>query len=329
MCFNPRTHEGCDGGSLNRTLQWQSFNPRTHEGCDSTLTTWVLPRICFNPRTHEGCDTLTLAVVVPVMEFQSTHPRGVRLCSFCKSCCLVCVSIHAPTRGATNVLQICIINIRFQSTHPRGVRLLFASTTKMPALFQSTHPRGVRQDGLVTLCPFLMVSIHAPTRGATSIILIVIIFKLFQSTHPRGVRPILSICANIASKFQSTHPRGVRHDVYANFSDYYRVSIHAPTRGATPIESSSGKGKSVSIHAPTRGATCSGDFFTSCFDVSIHAPTRGATQLTLKDVENYEVSIHAPTRGATRSRGRSFGEVLFQSTHPRGVRPHILQNTEY
>ena len=77
----------------------------------------------------------------------------------------------------------------------------------------------------------------------------------------------------------------------------------------------------ISIHAPTRGAT------TICFglvlfiDISIHAPTRGATKpsllllprqlfqstlpreerrfLPVKEVISVLISIHAPTRGAT------------------------------
>ena len=34
----------------------------------------------------------------------------------------------------------------------------------------------------------------------------------------------------------------------------------------------------------------------------------------------YDVSIHAPGRGATEIDGRSFSVVLFQFTHPGGVR---------
>ncbi len=36
----------------------------------------------------------------------------------------ICVSIHAPTRGATNQLRSTDTSIMFQSTHPRGVRRL-------------------------------------------------------------------------------------------------------------------------------------------------------------------------------------------------------------
>ena len=78
MCFNPRTHEGCDFSALMRLTSWNGFNPRTHEGCDQQefdeiYELWMFqsthPRgvrqvaaanfphfFSFNPRTHEGCD---------------------------------------------------------------------------------------------------------------------------------------------------------------------------------------------------------------------------------------------------------------------------------
>ena len=57
-----------------------------------------------------------------------------------------------------------------------------------------------------------------------------------------------------------------------------RVSIHAPTRGATQFNEFANSGASVSIHAPTRGATFDApQALNHSFVVSIHAPTRGAT----------------------------------------------------
>ncbi len=56
----------------------------------------------------------------------------------------------------------------------------------------------------------------------------------------------------------------------------------------------------VSIHAPTWGATNYTDFAIPEFDVSIHAPTWGATQSWVAPISrSYLVSIHAPTWGAT------------------------------
>ena len=98
--FNPRTHEGCDRCCLSclmfltlfqsthpRGVRLQidiiayliiCFNPRTHEGCDYQSHHRCLCQQGFNPRTHEGCD-VNKEIEIHDYEFQSTHPRGVRL----------------------------------------------------------------------------------------------------------------------------------------------------------------------------------------------------------------------------------------------------------
>ena len=61
-------------------------------------------------------------------------------------------------------------------------------------------------------------------------------------------------------------------------------------------------------------------------NVSIHAPVWGATLWQFARSENCRVSIHAPVWGATIiiANIASFG--VFQSTHPCGVRPIILDD---
>ena len=54
--------------------------------------------------------------------------------------------------------------------------------------------------------------------------------------------------------------------------------------------------------------------------VSIHAPTWGATFTLLRGRKCSCVSIHAPTWGATVVLFLALSYLLFQSTHPRGVR---------
>ena len=145
------------------------------------------------------------------------------------------ISIHAPSWGATAADHgRHPLNKLFQSTHPRGVRQKGNGVESLSFLFQSTHPRGVRHTGLTISnyvevisihapswgatvgsgngCPDREISIHAPSWGATSSMRTFPERKAsFQSTHPRGVR--LRILKNLTSHwiFQSTHPRGVRH----------------------------------------------------------------------------------------------------------------------
>ena len=97
--------------------------------------------------------------------FQSTHPRGVRPLNTAAFTRLR-VSIHAPTRGATENHVHQMEQKKFQSTHPRGVRLLLMLLMIIVFVFQSTHPRGVRRQ-------LTMKDVENYE---------------FQSTHPRGVR---------------------------------------------------------------------------------------------------------------------------------------------
>ena len=104
----------------------------------------------------------------------------------------------------------------------------------------------------------------------------------------------------------------------------HRVSIHAPTRGATTRHYERLRERvDVSIHAPTRGATrWPGGALGVQGTVSIHAPTRGATPErggTERSRLGFNPRAHA---GRDAHRGDvARGDVMFQSTRPRGARP--------
>ena len=120
------------------------FNPRTHAGCDQRYAGARVFRGRFNPRTHAGCDVCRLRLPHLAIQFQSTHPRGVRQYRFENVTSTITVSIHAPTRGATSEQRNSQTWEWFQSTHPRGVRPDAAADKETSDKFQSTHPRGVR-----------------------------------------------------------------------------------------------------------------------------------------------------------------------------------------
>ena len=189
-------------------------------------------------------------------------------------------------------------------------------------LFQSTHPRGVRLRRPRPHPARSSISIHAPTWGATNITYPIVVgdqhfnprthvgcddlaqaeFDLidrFQSTHPRGVRRNAVSTMRSIRQFQSTHPRGVRRLGPHQGRAVGKISIHAPTWGATTRptpRSSCGKDFNPRTHVgcdvvrgtPQRGG---GDFnprthvgcdsdkphAASCMMISIHAPTWGAT----------------------------------------------------
>ena len=144
MCFNPRAHAGRDIISKSwRQRKWfQSTRPR---GARLFRNFWFRASLlCFNPRAHAGRDSLP-AAVGSVAEFQSTRPRGARHDCKCLADYIMYVSIHAPTRGATALLQtLAQIHLSF---NPRA--------------------HAGRDSGTFSVLSHALVSIHAPTRGAT------------------------------------------------------------------------------------------------------------------------------------------------------------------
>ena len=77
--FNPRTHVGCDCADSERLSFFYNFNPRTHVGCDTDVNGQSrLGFISIHAPTWGA--TLTTPHDTTERPFQSTHPRGVRLC---------------------------------------------------------------------------------------------------------------------------------------------------------------------------------------------------------------------------------------------------------
>ena len=145
--------------------------------------------------------------------------------------------------------------------------------------FQSTHPHGVRRETAHAYGQCTVVSIHAPTRGATCF------FRWRCSRLP---------CFN-----PRTHT-GCDAGFTAELSKLV-VSIHAPTRGATYSVASCCPSKAVSIHAPTRGATKMHAVLL-VLQISFNPRTHtGCDNALLDKQQTWSVSIHAPTRGATFS----------------------------
>ncbi len=187
----------------------------------------------------------------------------------------------------------------FQSTRPREARRKHTHWATYVSWFQSTRPREARLgDDSNTVLRF--VSIHAPTRGATIITLLITAVMMFQSTRPREARPEKAHGIGGGECFNPrAHERRDIGDIASRTS--LSVSIHAPTRGATKVD---GSRKRDLMFQSTR--------------------PREARRSDANTLDDYEVSIHAPTRGATFTHHSPPHLMPFQSTRPREARqkPH-------
>ena len=187
--FNPRSHERSDIKIfVILLLQVSDFNPRSHERSDIASRLSLSDARNFNPRSHERSD-----------EYAHSKTFGD-----------VIISIHAPTRGATDIEYSNGIIVEFQSTLPREERRLWWWCFWWHSNFNPrSHERSDKFSSKILIIQW--ISIHAPTRGAT----------------------YYTLC----------------------ISNDKAISIHAPTRGATEADLSLFLNLEISIHAPTRGAT--------------------------------------------------------------------------
>ena len=157
-------------------------------------TLWILdsspPISSFNPRSRVGSDAVLVAVhkdwsvsihapawgatrvrvrTPRTRKFQSTLPRGERLCTFSSLLIDTIVSIHAPAWGATVFSGWQTVGRRVSIHAPAwGATYTFYGRT-FCRKFQSTLPRGERHTGLYDKVLTAEVSIHAPAWGATTL----------------------------------------------------------------------------------------------------------------------------------------------------------------
>ena len=127
-----------------------------------------------------GCDMRGFSLILHFIEFQSTHPHGVRLDNSPKLTFTSTVSIHAPTWGATVIDYLMVSEQRVSIHAPTwGATFRYSTLAALISKFQSTHPHGVRPGIPIHICVLL----------------------LFQSTHPHGVRLIANITLQCTKSF--------------------------------------------------------------------------------------------------------------------------------
>ena len=187
------------------------FNPRPRTGGDLPCASSCQCGQRFNPRPRTGGD-LRLAYPQTSMEmFQSAPPHGGRRLHRLRRLHRK-VSIRAPARGATDVLDGHLCPVPFQSAPPHGGRLASAESVSFDVVFQSAPPHGGRPAGASTLChPARCFNPRPRTGGDTDGIGVIVVGGDVSIRAPaRGAT------------------LGGAHDI--DFSD---VSIRAPARGAT------------------------------------------------------------------------------------------------
>ena len=164
----------------------------------------------------------------------------------------------------------------FQSTLPHGERLELKSFLSVVPMFQSTLPHGERLRK----------------------VLIGLGYQLFQSTLPHGERHGHGEYLGSYAGFNPRSHTGSDGLCYFWCSWFECFNPRSHT-GSDPYLCYGGFGYKVSIHAPTRGATASLLLNIIIIMFQSTLPHGERRVLAVAKIAIPFVSIHAPTRGAT------------------------------
>ena len=171
---------------LNNRCYVLHFNPRSHWGAtDGYLDIGDVARVSIHAPTWGATERLShrhslTLVSIHAPTWGATHIRT-------RQAPIRVVSIHAPTWGATGVRGLTRLQIEFQSTLPHGERQEAGAVLLNVFGFNPRSHMGSDNLGQCMQYAY-MVSIHAPTWGATNFHVYATVVSEFQSTLPHGER---------------------------------------------------------------------------------------------------------------------------------------------
>ena len=159
---------GKDGASnLSARGEIKNFNSRAREGRDNVRRGGLPCSSCFNSRVREGRDFVHLSASALSSRFQFTRPRGARPSFFTNFLQSVSFQFTRPRGARPFQLAYSHAVARFQFTRPQGARRLCRPFCIRGCTFQFTRPQGARRLAEAGDDLDVVVSIHAPARGAT------------------------------------------------------------------------------------------------------------------------------------------------------------------
>ena len=201
---------GATSRPRSRRSRASNFNPRTHVGCDAALRLFNVQLRNFNPRTHVGCDGCAYEEFCDRRNF---NPRTHVGCDWRQSCIRhPWCDFNPRTHVGCDRRRLRRRRLRRNFNPRTHVGCDLCTPTLMSKINISIHAPTWGATLMVLICShFVKISIHAPTWGATyhkdcSV-------QCGEYFNPRthvGCDAAANASDITKLKFQSTHPRGVR-----------------------------------------------------------------------------------------------------------------------
>ena len=238
--------------------QASDFNPRSREGSDVPFKVKVdIADLNFNPRSREGSDRFYIAtykfddISIHAPAKGATHGSNrIRVING--------ISIHAPAKGATNIpgkfVLLCFISIHAPAKGATG------SPYRRCSHKRDFNPRSREGSdfaySFMASFPFL-ISIHAPAKGAT-LFFHFLFLSLLISIHAPAKGATFSLSPGNPYSSANFNPRSREGSDYGGFKNCGRWDLFQstlPRRERRVFCGCSGRRWRISIHAPAKGAT--------------------------------------------------------------------------
>ncbi len=165
--FNPRSRTGSDASIRPPKSSICRFNPRSRTGSDGADIAASEGQYLFQSTLPHGERLGWLILSPPPCLFQSTLPHGERPVNFPSLSGMYRFNPRSRTGSDQQPTPSLHKASQFQSTLPHGERPVSLIAESNHLEFQSTLPHGERLDTASVSTAALVVSIHAPARGAT------------------------------------------------------------------------------------------------------------------------------------------------------------------
>ena len=299
--FNSRSREGSDGRRAHHPIYPPRFNSRSREGSDRVCAPSSRRRYSFNSRSREGSDYCTCDCANACHSFQFALPRGERPASVIAAPRSRWFQFALP-RGErlSGYLGLLPKSPSFNSRSREGSDNHLIARLDTVQAFQFALPRGERRARRQRRQDERQVSIRAPARGATGLVLGGSATLVVSIRAPaRGATRWRRHRATSMPTFQFALPRGERRPVVFSTRRQYRFN------------SRSREGSDLILSAVW-----------SCIPWFQFALPRGERQqqlLTALTAIKFQFALPRGERPGERA--LAFSRVKFQFALPRGKRP--------
>ena len=232
--FNPRTPVGCDYRTRRQSGYVERISIHAPQWGATEIAQIYELTSSISIHAPQWGATSTATLLFHHLEFQSTHPSGVRPDAAKSKANALAISIHAPQWGATDAGAARHAPWHISIHAPQwGATFHFHPRTRLLRYFNPRTPVGCDSESVAAGVAWF-ISIHAPQWGATPSILTIIGLPFhFNPRTPVGCDSNGQYRPKTPDAFQSTHPSGVRHATLAAYQITLNISIHAPQWGAT------------------------------------------------------------------------------------------------